>query len=77
MLVRQLAGRLAGEIVDLDFAIAHACLEAGTVAMIDAEQPQTRRRGRPPGSGRRAASGEQSSAAPPEQAEDESERAIF
>lgn len=42
MLVRQLVGRNAGEIVDLPYAVATACLSNGTVCPADAEPPRVR-----------------------------------
>ena len=39
MLVRQLVGRRAGEIIDMDYATAMACKSAGTIALIDAPEP--------------------------------------
>ena len=35
MLVRQLVGRRAGEIIDMDYANAMACKSAGTIALIE------------------------------------------
>ena len=39
MLVRQLVGRMAGEIVDMNYADAMACKAAGTIALLDAPEP--------------------------------------
>ena len=39
MLVRQLVGRMAGEIVDMNYADAMACKAAGTITLIGAPEP--------------------------------------
>lgn len=41
MFVRQLVGRLAGELVEMPYAAARGCLDAGTVRLPEAE-PQAR-----------------------------------
>ena len=44
MLVRQLVGRLAGEVIDLPYAVATSCLAMGTAALPDAEVAGVRSR---------------------------------
>ena len=39
MLVRQLVGRRAGDIIDMDYADAMTCKAAGTIALIGAPEP--------------------------------------